>query len=199
MCIRDSDIVNVNPNEIKGIGECNTGTYSDDGKRFLCYWGTYGEKFKVEDGTEILCDDCFNDLYSESDGHYLETLYLPSTLKRIGNNVFCASITDIICDSLNFYTKNGFLLSSDNKTLYRYFGKEKTVHIPEGIKYIKGGAFSEKDIEKVIIPNTVIHIGDNPFAGCDSLKKIVSNSMRFIFVEDALYDTEEKRLIGCWN
>ena len=23
--------------------------------------------------------------------------------------------------------------------------------------------------------------------------------MRFIIVEDALYDTEEKRLIGCWN
>ena len=133
------DTVNVNPNEIKSIGECNTGSYSDDGKRFLCYWGTYGDEFKVEEGTEVLCDDCFNDLYSECDGHYLKTLYLPGTLKRIGNNVFCASISEIICDSFNFYAENGFLLSSDNKTLYRYFGKEKTIRIPKGVKYIKGG------------------------------------------------------------
>lgn len=193
------DTVNVNPNEIKKIGECNTGSYSDDGKRFLCYWGTYGDEFKVEEGTEILCDDSFNDLYSECDGHYLKTLYLPNTLKRIGNNVFCASISDIICASSNFYTKNGFLLSDDNKTLYRYFGKEKTIHIPKCIKYIKGGAFSEKTIETVIIPDTVIHIGDNPFAGCDSLRKIISNSKKFIVENDTLYDIEKKRLIGCWN
>lgn len=120
-------------------------------------------------------------------------------MKRIGNNVFCASISDIICASSNFYTKNGFLLSDDNKTLYRYFGKEKTIHIPKGIKYIKGGAFSEKTIESVIIPDTVIHIGDNPFAGCDSLRKIISNSKKFIVENDTLYDIEKKRLIGCWN
>ena len=193
------DTVNVNPNEIKSIGECNTGSYSDDGKRFLCYRGTYEDEFKVEERTEVLCDDCFNDLYSECDGCYLKTLYLPGTLKRIGNNVFCASISEIICDTFNFYAENGFLLSSDNKTLYRYFGKEKTIHIPKGIKYIKGGAFSEKSIEKVIIPDTVIYIGDNPFAGCCSIKEIVSNSNRFPVINMTLYDVKEKRLIACWD
>ena len=170
------DSVNINPHEIGNIGECNTASYSDDGKRCLRYWGTYGDEYKIKDGTEVLCDDSFNDLYSECDGHYLKTLCLPSSLKRIGNNVFCASISEIICDASNFYTNDGFLLSSDNETLYRYFGHKKVVDIPKGVKYIKGGAFSEKDVEKVIISDTVIHIGDNPFAGCDNLREIVSNS-----------------------
>ena len=193
------DSVNINPHEIVNIGECNTASYSDDGKRCLCYWGTWGDEYKIKDGTEVLCDDCFNDLYSECEGHYLKTLCLPSSLKRIGNNVFCASISEIICDASNFYTNDGFLLSSDNETLYRYFGDKKVVDIPKGVKYIKGGAFSEKDVEKVIISDTVIHIGDNPFAGCYNLREIVSNSKKFIVENDTLYDIEEKRLIGCWN
>ena len=193
------DSVNINPHEIGNIGECNTASYSDDGKRCLRYWGTWGDEYKIKDGTEVLCDDCFNDLYSECDGHYLKTLCLPSSLKRIGNNVFCASISEIICDASNFYTNDGFLLSSDNETLYRYFGHKKVVYIPKGVKYIKGGAFSEKDVEKVIIPDTVIHIGDNPFVGCHSIKEIISNSNRFQVINRTLYDESEKCLIGCWN
>ena len=193
------DSVNINPHEIGNIGECNTASYSDDGKRCLCYWGTWGDEYKIKDGTEVLCDDCFNDLYSECEGHYLKTLCLPSSLKRIGNNVFCASISEIICDASNFYTNDGFLLSSDNETLYRYFGDKKVVDIPKGVKYIKGGAFSEKDVEKVIIPDTVIHIGDNPFAGCHSIKEIISNSNRFQVINRTLYGESEKCLIGCWN
>ena len=193
------DSVNINPHEIGNIGECNTASYSDDGKRCLCYWGTWGDEYKIKDGTEVLCDDCFNDLYSECDGHYLKTLCLPSSLKRIGNNVFCASISEIICNASNFYTNDGFLLSSDNETLYRYFGDKKVVDIPKGVKYIKGGAFSEKDVEKVIIPDTVIHIGDNPFAGCHSIKEIISNSNRFQVINRTLYGESEKCLIGCWN
>ena len=193
------DSVNINPHEIGNIGECNTASYSDDGKRCLRYWGTYGDEYKIKDGTEVLCDDSFNDLYSECDGHYLKTLCLPSSLKRIGNNVFCASISEIICDASNFYTNDGFLLSSDNETLYRYFGHKKVVYIPKGVKYIKGGAFSEKDVEKVIIPDTVIHIGDNPFVGCHSIREIISNSNRFQVINRTLYDESEKCLIGCWN
>ena len=163
------DIVNVDDNELDFVGETNTGTYSKDGKRFLCYRGIYGEEYRVKEGTEVLCDESFNDLYNETDGRYLKTLYLPSSLRRIGNNVFCASITNIICDNFYFHVEDGFLLSDDNKTLYRYFGNETVVSIPQGVKYIKGGAFSEKDIEKVIIPDSVKGIGDNPLVGCSDI------------------------------
>ena len=192
------DVVNVKDGEISHVGECNTGLYSADGKRFLCYFGTYGDDYHINEGTEFLCDDSFNDLYSECDGHYLSILYLPKSLKRIGNNVFCASISSIVCESTNFKVKERFLLSHDEKILYRYFGHDSIVQIPKGIKYIKGGAFSEKNVEKVIIPDTVMYIGDNPFAGCNNLKEIVTHG-KYQVIDKTLYDNFEKRLIGCWN
>ena len=173
--------------------------YSADGKRFLCYYTSQGIEYYIKEGTEILCNDSFNDLYNECDGNNLYILHLPSTLKRIGNNVFCASISNIISASDNFLVENHFLLSKDRKTLYRYFGENKIVNIPEGVKYIKGGAFSEENIENVIIPHSLVGIGDNPFVGCLELKEIISHSDRFKMINNALYDIREERLITVLN
>lgn len=191
--------------EIAEIGKCGTGTYSSDGRRFLCYWGTYGEEYSVTDGTEVLCDDSFNDLYSECEGLYLEKLILPESLVRIGNNVFCASITNIECNSCNFFIENGFLLSNDKKTLYRYFGSDEVVNIPTTVIFVKGGAFSEKQIKHIHIPKSVKYIGDNPFAGiyllCDNGKvvngvHIDNQSSNFEITDEILYDIRERRLIA---
>lgn len=191
-----NDVVNIQHHELpSSVGESNTGTYSIDGKRFLCYWGTYGEELTVKEGTEILCNECFNDLYNEIDGHYLKTLYLPSSLKRIGSNVFCASISNIICKSKSFIVENDYFLSADKKTLIRYLGNKDTINIPDGVKYIKGGAFSEMNIIEVTIPKSVIGIGDNPFAGTSELK-ITSLSDEIKILNDILYDIKEKRLIS---
>lgn len=191
-----NDVVNIRHHELpSSVGESNTGIYSIDEKRFLRYWGTYGKEFAVREGTEILCNECFNDLYNEIDGHYLETLYLPSSLKRIGSNVFCASILNIICKSKSFIVENDYLFSADKKTLIRYFGKKDTINIPDGVKYIKGGAFSEMNIIEITIPKSVIGIGDNPFAGISELK-IISLSDEIKILNDTLYDIKEKRLIS---
>ena len=125
--------------------------------------------------------------------------YLPKSLKRIGDYVFCASIDHISCESPNFKVKEGFLLSHDDKILYRYFGDNSIVQIPKGINYIKGGAFSGKDIERIILPlNIFMYIGDNPFAGCNNLREIVTHG-RYQVINKTLYDNFENRLIGCWN
>lgn len=196
------DDTNTNRLEINLNESFQEDTYSNDGKRFLCYGGWHGGECVIKEGTEILCDDSLNDLYCEIEGYNLYTIVLPSTLKRIGNNVFCASISEIISKSPNFIVENGFLLSSDRETLYRYFGKETIVEIPNGIKYIKGGAFSELDLQQVVIPSSVIGVGDNPFAGCFLCRnemRIISYSDRIKVHDDAMYDETTKRLIAFWN
>lgn len=198
------DETNVENNELPNIPQdTNAGTYSKDGKRFLCYWGTYGEEYTVADGCGILCDDSFNDLYSECDGHYLETLILPESLRRIGNNVFCASIKKFICNSPNFIVKNGFLLSKDEKILYRYFGDSECVEIPDGVVYIKGGAFTELDVKEIKLPANILFIGSNPFArtGILNTNKHVKidlsgvSTKHFKMIDGALYSLPDKRLI----
>lgn len=146
----------------KGEKYCN---YSIDGKRFVSYGDTYNSKYKVKDGTEIICDECFSDLYSEIDSFYLSELHLPLSLKAIGKNAFCSSINKIICDSPYFNVTDSALLSLDGKTFIRYFGKEKNYNIPDGVENIVGGAFTDMCIESIVIPSTVKSIGDNPFAG----------------------------------
>lgn len=74
-------------------------------------------------------------------------------------------------------------------------GNKDTINIPDGVKYIKGGAFSEMNIIEVTIPKSVIGIGDNPFAGTSELK-ITSLSDEIKILNDILYDIKEKRLIS---
>lgn len=203
-----TDETYVNESEIIDIGITNTGKYSEDNKRFLCYWGSYGEEYIIKDGTEVLCDNSFNDLYSECDGYYLKRLIIPESVKHIGNNVFCASIKHIECKSSRFIVENDMLLSRDKCILYRYFGDETRVNIPYGVKYIKGGAFTELNITKIIIPESVIYIGANPFAGTgyydyDSHDfkhaEIISNSPHIIVDGCCIYSKKDHSLVACWN
>jgi TPR repeat protein len=201
------DETSVKAIEIIDAWEEDTGKYSDDGKRFLCYFWTYGEEYQIKNDTEVLCDYSFNDLYSEVKDHYLEKLTIPESLIHIGNNVFCASIKHIECKSQNFVVENGMLLSQDKKILYRYFGENYIVEIPSGIKYIKGGAFTGLEIFRIIIPESVEYIGDNPFAGTgytDSNNQfihaeVVSNSPFIIVKESSIYSKKENSLVACWS
>lgn len=82
-------------------------------------------------------------------------------------------------------------------TLYKYFGNDKdvvipdevywinpeafmdntsmeTVQIPDHVTTIGGGAFYDcKNLKEIVIPDSVTTIGDNAFEGCSRLKKVV--------------------------
>lgn len=195
------------PEEDTILDEFNAGKYSIDGKKLIKYTKLYTVEYEVKEGTETLCDNCFNDLYSECDISYLQKLILPATLRRIGNNAFCASIEQIECKSKWFIIKNDMLFSKDGKILYRYFGNDKKIEIPSSVIYIKGGAFSELGITEVIIPSSVRYIGANPFAGSGYFDsnhdyvhpKIISHSSYILVDGSCLYSLLEKTLIDCWS
>lgn len=201
-----NDETNVMDNEIPTNGKLLGGIYSKDGKRLLRYIDDFTGHYSVKDGCEVLCDNSFNSM--KDDSSFIRTLILPSSLKRIGNNVFCESINSIVCDSPSFVTENGFLLSEDKTILYRYFEDDKYVEIPEGVEYIKGGAFSNKTICEVLIPESVKYIGDNPFAGIGLSRKcsgncekfnIINMSKNFDVYDETLYDINRHRLIASWT
>lgn len=167
--------------------------YSTDGKKMINYFGTYPLEYKVNEGTEVLCDFCMNDLYSECDGHYIKKLFLPRSLKLIGENVFCGSISSIINESDCFITDEDCLWSKDKKILIRYFGEATSYTIPEGTVRIESGAFSDKDMESIVIPQSVQEIGDNPWINTyDCTCNIISYSNRFIVEDSVLYDAYTK-------
>jgi len=54
-----------------------------------------------------------------------------------------------------------------------YDTNSKKIIIPEGVTYIPEDCFRDfKNLEEVILPSTITHIGMGAFSGCSSLKKI---------------------------
>lgn len=113
----------------------------------------------------------------------LETIYLPKSLKTIGENAFsgCTSLNNIIIPSDNklSYIDDtafsgcpglyGLKYTSDGDEVFHYFkDNSTTIEINEGVSKICGSAFNNNDTDNrvVIIPESVKEIGDYAFYGC---------------------------------
>lgn len=115
-------------------------------------------------------------------------------------------------------TEGGFAVRGD--TLLYYSGKESSVEVPEGIRYIAPGAFWSNvwvrevslpgslqrlggdcfygclNLERVNIPENLALMGCNPFGGCPKLH-LENRSPHFRLEDGALYDADGKRIIYC--
>jgi len=96
------------------------------------------------------------------------------------------------------------LLEDGTAEIIKYSGSEKELEIPaelEGktVTSIADKAFSDRSIKTVSLPDTITHIGQNPFAYCDNLQTItVAKDHPYLAtVFGALYSKPDKRLICC--
>ena len=176
------------------------------GRRMIIFGSCSITEYSVKEGTEVVCDNCFNDMYWEIEKACLLKLHLPSSIRIIGHNSLCiSSLETITCDSPLFKVDNSALLSSDGKVFYRYFGKQKNYTIPDSVETIIGGAFTELEMESITIPSKVKNIGDNPFAGIFKIEnefkivyqlKLKCESPYFEIVDDCLIEKTRHKLIA---
>jgi len=97
----------------------------------------------------------------------LSDLTIPDNVTHIGTKAFSG------CRKL---AKNGFVIVRD--ILYNYTGRAGTVTVPDGVTRIEDEAFQQADVRKVILPDSVTHIGKYAFAFCRFLEEInVSNTV----------------------
>ena len=143
------------------------GVYSKDKLRLFSVWG-YMSHFSINDETKVICSNAFQHC------SYLESVTIPRSVIRMGENPFycCPELHEIKSLSPHFIVNDFAIYNYDKTKLICYFGKEQSIAIPEGVLYIKDGAFHGSDIESIHLPNSVIHIGNRAFASCQSLKSI---------------------------
>ena len=198
-------IMFVNPQQFVSIKNSRGPYYSIDGKAFLNYGDNHYlyDEYELKQGTEAICNESFNDLFDEIDCYYVDKITIPSSVKYIGKNVFNQGLQNIECNSLHFKVLDYALYSSDGKILYRYFGNEEEVNIPDSVEVIMGGAFSGYlNYKEIIFPRYLKHIGDNPFAGYiskDKALKVNCYFSNFRVHNNALYDEENKILVAYWG
>lgn len=83
--------------------------------------------------------------------------------------------------------ENGFETYTDEGGIYTlraYRGDDLIVRVPDGIQNIFIGAFSNSNVEEVILPESVLMIGDRAFRDCINLKScIIPESVQSIMGE----------------
>ncbi|MEG1710732.1 MAG: leucine-rich repeat protein, partial [Clostridia bacterium] len=77
----------------------------------------------------------------------------------------------------NFVMFENGLYSIDKTILYKYFGTEKEIIIPEGTMKVSADAFrGNNSVETIIFASTIKCIGDKAAYGCKNLTKLVFKS-----------------------
>ncbi len=129
----------------------------------------------------------------------LKEIELPKTLKTVGSGAFagCVKLAKASCESEVYevgsnpfssfqeaecklmFDKNGFLVFAN--VLFQYNGNADVITVPDGVTHIaygalKSGSYSwEKilDVKKIILPNSIKHVGRYAFANCAKLKEVI--------------------------
>jgi len=103
----------------------------------------------------------------------LKHIVIPKNAKRIDTAAFCdCPKLEIESHSSRFVVRDSFLIDTLYQKLLLYFGKEKAATLPEGIVWFDWPAFSDSDVEEVIVPDTVKILGFRAFNCCHSLRKV---------------------------
>ena len=168
--------------------------YSKDGRRLLKCSDNHPETYNIKDGTKVICNNAFSELWNRG---VLKQVTIPNSVAIIGNDAFrcCESLRKITipssltmigdnpfvgCDIVDFEnhsklftTTDQMLIEIKENRLIAYFGKEKSIIIPDSIKCIGGSAFGNCHLlRKIIIPDSVDIICQRAFARCRSLQNI---------------------------
>ena len=114
----------------------------------------------------------------------LESIEISSTVTNIGKHAFalCPYISWIKVDGENpvYDSRDNCDAIIETKTNTLILGCYSTL-IPYGVKSIGNNAFHAEKLSSIIIPNTVISIGDKAFYGCSELSSIIiPNSVKTI-------------------
>ena len=105
---------------------------------------------------------------------------IPTSVTIIGSDVFecCYKLAD----------NQGMIII--NKILFKFFGKDKNVVVPEGVEEIFSLAFDEnRFIQKIILPHSLLRIGYGAFRSC---KQLVS-----VKLKKGLKEISDSAFLGC--
>lgn len=170
-----------------------------NGVKYLDGWAVdlkYGvENIVIKEGTKGLEDGFFNF------DSVIKTISLPASLQYVGEQSFLSSeniVSVTVADNNNYYSSLDGILYNKEKTELIYYPKGKTdesftapktvkviydcafyqssvknVVLPEGLEKIGNSAFwSNKAIESINFPSTLLDVGDNAFEYCSVLDGI---------------------------
>ena len=172
------------PNGIKELGPC-------------AFWDNqYIEEVILPESLINLGGDTFYNCRN------LKSIVISKNVERMGNDPFAGCPNLIIKNkSNNFKLVKGVLFDKKKTTLIHYsiIKDNKSYKIPSSVKIIgKHSFFLARNLEKIVIPSSVLKMENNPFSGCDKLS-IENHSEHYHIIDNVIYNKYKNSVIGCLN
>ncbi len=154
------------------------------GKRAFCYFDWDDEdngkkstlvSINLNDGLETIAKEAFS-------GTSLKTVTIPSTVKKIAYDAFeCKKLTKyVVAESSPYYSADDGILYNKSKTKIICVpnGKKLTgkFTVADGVREINKYTFSDKGITELVLPDSVIKLGEESFYSCEKLKSVTFGS-----------------------
>lgn len=161
------------------------------------FWNNvFVEEVILPESLVQLGGDCFYCCYN------LKKVTVPANVKVMGNNPFAGCpLLELKNCSPHFSLIDGVLYSADGSNLIYYAvanGAER-FEIPQGVEYIgKHSFFMCDNLKKIVIPDSVVRMENNPFSGCTKLS-IENNSPYYRFEYGVICNKWRNSIIGCLN
>ena len=147
--------------------------------------------------------DIVTDLYGNQINQYTEirTIEIPESVSSISAKFISNNITNVIIAGNNptyevynnaIYTKQ---TADMDMTLVRYFGNDSTVTVRENTKIIDEYAFQDKNLSKIILPDTLTGIKFLAFWNCKNLTSITLGENVSNFDSSSIYGSNIEEVI----
>lgn len=161
------------------------------------FWNnTFVKKVILPDSLERIGGDCF--YYCTN----LENVTIPEKVSVMGNNPFAGCPKLSLQNKSPHFTLEDGVLYSRKKTDLIYYPiakKEKEFTVPDTVTCLgKHCFFSCDTLEKIVIPESVIRMENNPFSGCTKLS-VENHSPYYHFENGVIYNKYKTAVIGCLN
>ena len=157
--------------------------YSADKKRLLkAPDHNFIHNYSITYGTQIICNKAFRA------SEYLKNIIIPSSVTQIGDEAFAH------CQWLNYVNLPNLIKLIGNSAFDGCIHLEE-INIPNTITKIGSLAFESCAIKHFTIPQSMIYIGQNPFAGCEKIDSLTCKSNNYIVQNQALFTKDMHTLI----
>ena len=161
------------------------------------FWNnTFVEEIILPKSLKRLGGDCF--YYCTN----LKKVNIPSDVWIMGNNPFagCPNL-EIINESPYFVLESGILYNQDKTNLIHYTisKTDKEFIVPTTVTCLgKHCFFACDNLEKIVVPESVIRFENNPFSGCTKLD-VENKSSYYHFENGVIYNKFKTTITGCLN
>lgn len=161
------------------------------------FWNNvYVEEIFLPQSLERLGGDCF--YYCKN----LKKVNIPPKVWIMGNNPFAGCPNLTLSNESPYFTLENGVLYDRAKTNVIYFPIKdirREFIVPSTVTCLgKHCFFACDNLERIIVPKSVIRFENNPFSGCTRLK-LTSETTYYVVENGVIYNKFKTTIVGCLN